>query len=149
MTTLNAQTEQAELMVKRGFFSPVFYINGEKTDRDKFVSKIRSNEEAHRLFHKGIARKTIGCTVSVLGAVVAGVEQGRRSEYKKSDREIPTSGTQNAKLYGGWLALIGGVATYYTAISWQQRAAEIYNGQPSTSLHLGPTNHGIGFTLKF
>lgn len=149
MSTLNAQTEQAELMVKQGFFSPIFYINGEKTIRDRFVSKIRLNEEAHRLFHQGVTRRAVGYTVSALGVIAMGVEQGRRSAFKKLDRIVPVTSTQNAILYGGWLAMIGGVATYYTATSWQKRAIEIYNGEPSSSLHLGPTNNGIGLSLRF
>jgi len=151
-TTLQAQTEQRdELMVRQGFFSPIFYINGEKTIRGKFVSKINLDKEATRLFKKGVKTRAIGYTVSILGAVVAGAEYGRRSANKKlTYTTIDVTPIDNIVLYGGGIAVLGGIFVYYSATSWQKRATWVYNNEASSSsLHLGPTRNGVGLTLTF
>lgn len=152
VTTLQAQTEQhSQLAVKQGFFSPLFYIDGEKVVRDKFISKISLNEEAGALFKKGVRRRAIGYTLAIAGAAVAGAERGRRNAYEKMHllTPAPVTSAQEAMLYGGGIAVLTGVFMYYSANPWQKRAAQVYSEQASSSLHFGPTYNGVGLTLVF
>jgi len=150
-TALHAQTEdRSTLSMQGGFFAPSFYINGKKTDREKFVSKINLTPFAKQQFRSGSTLKGVGNLFGLIGAIPFGAETGRRLAYALEDEDITNTSVNQLRFYGGGALFIVGTALFYTGRKQQKIAIKIHNtGSRTTSLHLVPTTNGIGLALTF
>jgi|GEM_PF-1191587 len=151
ITTLHAQTgDRSTLMMKEGFFAPTFYIDGEKTIKDEFVSKINLDPTAAQQFKKGTTIRGVGNVIGTIGAIPFGAEIGRRLASAQTDTDVTHTSINNLSLYGGGALFIVGTAIYYSGRASQKLGIETYNkGGKTTSLGIGLTAHGVGFALTF
>ena len=140
MLLMNMKLQAQELTMFQGFMGYEYYEDEQRLNKADFIKLLSQDTEAHQKWLKSQRNLTLGW-LSVI------TQFGMLAWYV--NRNIDSRST-TAPLIGFSVATVAGLGYGISANKLRRDAILRYNANlPQYSLHLGPTQHGIGLTLQF
>ena len=134
-------TEQTEnLSFKSATWGYKYCVGDRQVSYDEFMSKLNGRDLiAGKMFKSGKNLGIAGTVVGGIGAFCFGYDIGTR---------LAGGNGNTALLVGGGGVMAGGIIMFYVGEGKMKKALTLYKNN-STSLHVSPTQTGVGLCLNF